>query len=67
MPGLPGRQLELQACERRQRACPQQRDLKWCRVGRAETVTKIGRPGIRTTFSDSSPGIADVQPALPDG
>jgi len=30
-------------------------------------VTKIGRPGILATFSDSSPGIADVQRALPEG
>lgn len=32
-----------------------------------ETVTKTGRSGIRAIFSDSGPGIADLQLALTDG
>lgn len=36
-------------------------------VARVETVTKDGRLGIRATFADSGPGIADVELALTDG
>ena len=36
-------------------------------MARVETVTKNGRRGIQATFSDSGPGIADVELALTDG
>ena len=36
-------------------------------VVRVETVTRAGRHGIRATFCDSGPGIADVELALTDG
>ena len=36
-------------------------------VVQVETVTRNGRTGIRATFSDSGPGIADLELALTDG
>jgi serine/threonine-protein kinase RsbT len=36
-------------------------------VVQVETVTRNGRAGIRATFSDSGPGIANLELALTDG
>ncbi len=34
---------------------------------RIETVSRNGRSGIRVTFEDSGPGIADIEQAMKDG